>query len=219
MNRKTNVFIFTGVSGAGKSVYLKMILDLFHEFLYPPISDTTRGPRESDALSVKKYNYDSPEEFQEMIDKNLLFEWEKNADGFYGTRKSEIEKAMGEGMDIILDFGVAGTVDLVRRQATGEEFFKNLNLVPIFFWREFCPTEDLEGEKGEVFFEYLTNLLQTDNPDYTPERILGRVKKAQKDLLFAKNNIEIFDLVENRTGNFDIAMSQLKPIFERYKRL
>jgi len=103
-NHKPLIIIITGPSGVGKTTLLK---SLPSEDFYFSVSHTTRAPRKGE-IDGKDYYFVSKEKFLEMIEKNEFLEWVKVFDTYYGTAKSEIEKAFSQNKHLILDIEVIG---------------------------------------------------------------------------------------------------------------
>jgi len=110
---KGKLVILSAPSGSGKSTIIKRILDknLPLEF---SISATSRPPRRNEKNGVE-YFFLTPDEFKERINKGCFIEFEEvYPDRFYGTLKSEVEKKLAEGKNIILDVDVAGGLNIKK---------------------------------------------------------------------------------------------------------
>jgi guanylate kinase len=153
--------ILSAPSGSGKSTIIKHILDknLPLEF---SISATSRPPRGNEKDGVE-YFFLSPDEFKEKINKGCFIEYEEvYPDRFYGTLKSEVEKKLAEGRNIILDVDVAGGLNI--KKMYGE------NALLIFI----CPPS----------IEELKKRLEMRGTD-PPEVIADRISKADYELSLA----------------------------------
>jgi len=107
------LLILSAPSGSGKSTIINRILDkkLPLEF---SISATSRQPRRNEKDGVE-YFFISPELFREKINESCFIEYEEvYTDCFYGTLKSEVEKKLSEGKNIILDVDVAGGLNIKK---------------------------------------------------------------------------------------------------------
>jgi len=110
---KGKLIILSAPSGSGKSTIIQYILgqNLPVEF---SVSATSRAPRGNEKNGVEYY-FLSPEEFRKKINENCFIEYEEvYPDRFYGTLKSEIEKKIDEGRNIILDVDVAGGLNIKK---------------------------------------------------------------------------------------------------------
>lgn len=104
---KGKLVILSAPSGSGKSTIIKHILEkgLPLEF---SVSATSRPPRGNEKNGVE-YFFLTPEAFKEKIKENSFIEYEEvYPDRFYGTLKSEVEKQLTDGKNVILDVDVAG---------------------------------------------------------------------------------------------------------------
>lgn len=111
---KGKLIILSAPSGSGKSTIINHILGerLPMEF---SISATSRLPRGKEKNGVEYY-FLTPEEFRERIKKGDFLEYEEvYPDRFYGTLRSEIEKKLEEGKNIILDVDVAGGLNIKKQ--------------------------------------------------------------------------------------------------------
>ncbi len=109
------VFIITGPSGVGKSTIIKLLLNSLPNVHFS-VSYTTRPPRPNEENGVDYY-FVSREEFESMIKKDKFLEWAEVHDFLYGTSFTEVEKAFGEGKDLILDVDIQGA-NAIKRKMT-----------------------------------------------------------------------------------------------------
>lgn len=100
------MIIISGPSGAGKSSLCK---EAFLQIpnLYFSVSSTTRERREGEKNGVH-YNFISVEAFESGIKNNEFLEWAKVHNNYYGTPKSEVDRANREGKIIIFDIDIVG---------------------------------------------------------------------------------------------------------------
>lgn len=98
------IIVITGPSGAGKTSLLKYLPS---EEFYFSVSHTTRPPRKGE-IDGKDYYFISREKFLEMIKKGEFLEWVEVFGTYYGTAKSEIERAFSQGKHLVLDIEVVG---------------------------------------------------------------------------------------------------------------
>jgi len=100
------LFVVSGPSGSGKTTLVTRILSTVENLSFC-VSYTTRPIREGE-VDGKHYRFVSKEKFQNMIDRDLFTERAEVHGHFYGTPKSDIEKGIKTGVDIILDIDVQG---------------------------------------------------------------------------------------------------------------
>lgn len=152
------ILVISGPSGAGKSSILKILPE---EEFYFSVSHTTRSPRPGE-VHGKDYYFVSKNEFLKMIEENAFLEWVKAHDTYYGTAKSEIEKAFSQGKHLVLDIEVIGASRL-------KNFF---------------------GKEAVFIFIAPPSLKELENRLYergteSEEKIKKRLERARKEILFA----------------------------------
>ena len=100
------MIIISGPSGAGKSSLCKEAFARIPN-LYFSISSTTREMRKGEKNGVH-YNFISVERFLSGIENDEFLEWAKVHNNYYGTPKSEVDRANREGKIIIFDIDIVG---------------------------------------------------------------------------------------------------------------
>ncbi len=159
MNGK--LIIFSAPSGSGKSTIINYLLKQGLNLQFS-ISATSREPRGTEKNGIEYY-FLSPEEFKERISKGEFLEYEEVYENrFYGTLKSEVERILNEGNNVILDVDVVGGCSI-------KKFYGNKAL-SIFIQ---APS-----------IEELRKRLEDRNTD-SPETIEKRIEKAKFELGFA----------------------------------
>ena len=153
-----------------KSLSLSIINYLLKQNLHLrfSISATSRAPRGTEKDGVEYY-FLSPDEFRARIAAGDFLEYEEvYTDKFYGTLKSEVERILAEGDNVIFDVDVVGG----------------------------CNIKNYYGKRALSLFiqppsiEELRHRLNTRGTD-APEVIESRIAKAEYELSFAP----IFDVV------------------------
>lgn len=113
MSNKGKLIIFSAPSGSGKTTLVKHLREVMPELEFS-VSATSRQPREGEVNGVD-YHFISPDTFREKIQQQDFLEWEEvYVDKYYGTLKSEVDKALAEGRHIILDVDVKGGINIKR---------------------------------------------------------------------------------------------------------
>ncbi|HVN57518.1 MAG TPA: guanylate kinase [Bacteroidales bacterium] len=103
--------IISAPSGAGKTTIVRHLLNcnLGLEF---SVSATTRQKRDNET-DGRDYYFMSVEKFREMIGKDGFVEWQEvYTDNFYGTPRSEIERILSKGGNVLFDVDVMGGINL-----------------------------------------------------------------------------------------------------------
>lgn len=154
--------IFSAPSGSGKSTIINFLLTQGLN-LHFSISATSRVPRGNEKQGVEYY-FLSPEEFKTKIAAGEFLEYEEvYADKYYGTLKSEVERILDNGNNVVFDVDVVGG----------------------------CNIKQYYGERALSLFiqppgiEILRNRLEGRGTD-TPEVIESRLAKAEFEMTFAK---------------------------------
>ncbi len=157
----SKLIIFSAPSGSGKSTIINFLLKQ-NLNLYFSISATSRPPRGTEQNGVE-YFFLTPEEFKQHIANNDFLEYEEvYPNRFYGTLKTQVEKQLSAGQNIIFDVDVVGG----------------------------CNIKKFYGDRALSLFiqppsiDELRNRLQKRGTD-SPEIIANRVAKAEFELTFA----------------------------------
>ena len=169
------LIIFSAPSGSGKSTIINFLLQHPELKLSFSISATSRPPRGTEKDGVEYY-FLSPDEFRSRIEKGDFLEYEEvYKDRFYGTLKSEVERLLKAGRNVVLDVDVVGGVNIKK----------------------------IYGERAKSIFIQppgLTELrkrLEGRGTD-SPEVIENRLQKAEYELSFAPkfDTVIVNDLLE-----------------------
>ena len=136
---KGKVIIFSAPSGSGKSTVINWLMQSHPELkLAFSVSCTSRKPRGQERDGVE-YFFVTPEEFRRRIARGEFLEYEEvYADRFYGTLRSQVEKQLAAGENVVLDVDVkggcnikeiygAGALSLFIQPPSVEELRKRLN--------------------------------------------------------------------------------------------
>ena len=107
------LIIFSAPSGTGKSTIISWLMKEHKELnLTFSISCTSRAPRGTEQNGVE-YFFLSPEEFRTRIEDDEFLEYEEvYTDRFYGTLKSQVEKQLEAGQNVVFDVDVKGGVNI-----------------------------------------------------------------------------------------------------------
>lgn len=156
------LIIFSAPSGAGKTTIVHHLLGKLPRQLAFSISATTREKRPEE-VDGKDYYFVSKEEFLHRIAQKEFVEFEEvYRDTFHGTLRSEIERIWSHGKHIIFDIDVEGGMHLKRKYGS--------RALAIF----------VQPPSFDVLVDRLTGR-GTDKP----EKLLERIEKAKKELLYA----------------------------------
>lgn len=106
MDNNGMLIVISGFSGVGKGTVIQLVLDALPNLRFS-ISCTTRNPRAGEEDGVN-YFFLSEQEFEDKIANGEFVEYTKTFTNYYGTLKSEIDKPLSKGVDILLELNVVG---------------------------------------------------------------------------------------------------------------
>lgn len=104
--KRGTFFVLSGPSGSGKGTVLKEVLRKSDRIVYS-VSATSRSPRAGEVDGINYY-FKSREEFETLIKADAFIEYTETYGNYYGTLKSEVEKAIVNGKNIILEIDPVG---------------------------------------------------------------------------------------------------------------
>lgn len=104
--RKGMLIVISGPSGVGKGTLCKRLFQK-HPNLRFSVSATTRAPREHEQDGVQ-YFFVTNKTFDQLIELDAFIEYAGVHQNRYGTLRSEVEPALEEGYDVLLDVDVQG---------------------------------------------------------------------------------------------------------------
>ncbi len=107
-----NLICVSAPSGSGKTTLCKHVRKLNSELVWS-ISYTTRSPR-ADEVDGEDYNFISKKEFIFLRDSGQFAEWENVHGQYYGTIKSELDKAIINDKIVLLELDVNGTMSILK---------------------------------------------------------------------------------------------------------
>ncbi len=178
------LFVISGSSGVGKGTIIKEFLKKNPDFKLS-ISCTTRPmrPGEKDGES---YYFISREEFKQGIENGDFIEWAEFSNNYYGTRKSNIQKALKTGENLILEIETRGALQVKNKIPQAVLIF----IAPPSFEEL---KKRLEGRQTEA-----------------PEVIQTRLGQAERENKESKNYdyIIINDKIPNAVKNLEEIISQ-----------
>jgi len=115
------LFVLSAPSGAGKSSICRELRKLNPD-LYESTSYTTRPMRAGEAEGVD-YHFVDRKQFEQMAAAGAFVEWAEVHGNCYGTARTTLEQASGEGRDILLDIDVQGAEQLRASDVDGVFIF------------------------------------------------------------------------------------------------
>jgi guanylate kinase len=162
LSKNPKLIVISAPSGTGKTSVIKEILKRNSDKLIFSVSATTRKKRANEIDGVDYY-FLSVDEFKKKIENDEFIEWEQIYGDYYGTPKSEIERAIREGKNILFELDVNGSLKLKKMYPDAVLIF----IVP--------PS-----------IEELENRLRKRNTE-TPESFQKRIDRAKMELELSKH--------------------------------
>ncbi len=104
---KGKLFVFAAPSGAGKTTLVHADVTKHQERLRFSISYTTRKPRRNEADGVD-YLFVDKDEFVRLRDAGEMLEYASVFDNYYATSRSQVERHLAGGHDVILEIDWQG---------------------------------------------------------------------------------------------------------------
>jgi len=106
------VIIFSAPSGSGKSTIIGRLMSHKELNMAFSISCTSRQPRGTELNGVE-YFFLTPGEFRQKIADGEFLEYEEvYKDRYYGTLKSQVERQLEAGDNVVLDVDVKGACNI-----------------------------------------------------------------------------------------------------------
>lgn len=106
------LIVVSGPSGSGKGEITRRLRDS-GEFEFS-VSATTRAPRFDEKDGVA-YHFISKEKFENDIKDGKFLEYTEYVNNYYGTYLSQVEKALSNGINIILEIEVLGAKQIKEK--------------------------------------------------------------------------------------------------------
>ena len=155
------LIIFSAPSGAGKSTLVRYLLSQGLHIQFS-VSATSRQPRGEEKDGVEYY-FLTPEEFRKRIANNEFLEYEEvYTDKYYGTLKSEVDRILAEGTNVVFDVDCVGGLNI--KKIYGEQALSIFVMPPSV--------------------EVLRERLEKRGTD-SPQVIESRLAKAEYEMSFA----------------------------------
>jgi len=99
------LLVLSGPGGVGKSTVAKKLRET--DDFWVSVSATTRKPRVNE-VHGKDYYFVSDEEFSTMITNDEFLEWAEFAGNRYGTPQKQVEEAIRQGRNVLLEIEISG---------------------------------------------------------------------------------------------------------------
>ena len=102
--------VVSSPSGGGKGTLIRRVLKTVPNLGYS-VSFTTRAARAGE-IDGRDYFFVSEEKFKEMAEAGAFLEYAQVHGNLYGTSRSQVERELSEGHDIILEIDVQGATSV-----------------------------------------------------------------------------------------------------------
>jgi guanylate kinase len=99
------LLVLSGPGGVGKSTVAKKLRE--RDEFWVSVSATTRAPR-SNEIEGRDYFFVSDAQFTSMINNDEFLEWAEFAGNRYGTPQLQVEDALRQGQNVLLEIEIAG---------------------------------------------------------------------------------------------------------------
>jgi guanylate kinase len=200
----STLFIVSAPSGSGKSTLVGHLLEEVEDLRFS-VSYTTRAPRGKE-VGGREYNFVSRDEFEQRIKNHEFLEWAEVFGNYYGTHKSELQKAEAEGKDLVLDIDVQGAGQLVKNYPAGVSIFILAPSRQILEQRLRARSQDSEEVIQRRLKEAAQEIRKYLNYDYV---LVNREVRASVD-----NLKSIVQAVRSRRDRME---QEIRPILESFE--
>lgn len=119
--KQGRIIIISGPSGVGKGTVLREVMRRRPELRFS-VSATTRPIRPSETDGVNYY-FITKETFEQMIEANELLEYATYAGNYYGTPEIPLNKALAQGISVVLEIEVQGALKVIERRPDAISIF------------------------------------------------------------------------------------------------
>ena len=190
MNRRGNLIVVSGPSGAGKDTVVSRLFESYDGGdIHLSVSATTRAPRPGEEEGINYY-FMTKDDFMAKASEDGFLEWATFCDNCYGTPRDKVTEQLENGVDVILVIEVQGAMQV-------KKMYPDASLVFVL-----CPSFEVQRQR----------LIGRNTESI--EVIEQRIATARREVEFAMH----YDYVLiNR--DIDVTASELKTIImsERYK--
>jgi guanylate kinase len=192
-------FIISGFSGAGKGTVLKEVFLRLPELRFS-VSATSRQKRAGE-IDGEHYHFMSEAGFEKLIAEGAFLEHTKTFGYYYGTLKSEMEKPISQGYDVVFDINVVGAKKIKEQYPEAVSVFITPPTLADLKTRLLCRNSENEETLNRRIREAESEILEMENYDYI---LVNDDVKACADALTAiiksarhqtKRNTEIIKLL------------------------
>jgi len=173
-----SILVISAPSGAGKSTLVKRLIASLPDLAFC-VSHTTRPPREGEKEG-RDYFFVTRRRFERMIAEGGFIEWAEVFGHLYGTSKAQLEKALADGRDVLLDIDVQGHQQVRKRLPEALSVF----VLPPSFQELKRRLAARHSDSPQVVERRLAAARQEIShwPEYDYLVVNGRLSRATQDL-------------------------------------
>ncbi len=107
------LIVISGPAGSGKGTVVKLLREMIPEIGFS-VSATTRAPRPGEEDGVHYY-FMSRDDFEESLARGEILEHTVYCGNYYGTLRSEADRVLSQGHDLILEIETDGAMQVKRQ--------------------------------------------------------------------------------------------------------
>ena len=200
----TTVFIISAPSGSGKSTLVGKLMKCIPDLRFS-VSYTTRLPRGQER-DGQEYHFISRTEFEERLAKDEFLEWAEVFGNYYGTHRSELERAAKAEADLVLDIDVQGARQLKGKIPHAVSIFILPPSRQVLEERLRTRSQDTETVIGRRLEEAAEEIRNYSQYDYV---LVNREVQASTDNLAA--------IVRSVRSRRDRMEQEIRPILETFE--
>jgi guanylate kinase len=200
----TTVFIISAPSGSGKSTLVGKLMKCIPDLRFS-VSYTTRLPRGQER-DGQEYHFISRTEFEERLAKDEFLEWAEVFGNYYGTHRSELERAATAEADLVLDIDVQGARQLKGKIPHAVSIFILPPSRQVLEERLRTRSQDAETVIGRRLEEAAEEIRNYSQYDYV---LVNREVQASTDNLAA--------IVRSVRSRRDRMEQEIRPILETFE--
>ncbi len=200
----TTVFIVSAPSGSGKSTLTRELIARVPGLRFS-VSYTTRQPRGQERHG-RDYFFATRPEFEARIHGGEFLEYAEVFGNYYGTHAAEFDRAMDEGVDLLLDIDVQGARQLKKRIPEAVSIFVLAPSRQVLEQRLRARSQDSEAVIERRLRDAAEEIRNYSQYDYL---VVNREVEASVSTLVA--------IVKATRSRRDRMEEQIRPILETFK--
>lgn len=161
--KKGIILVLSGPSGVGKGTISGAIRSN-HSNIELSVSATTRSPREGEIDGVHYYFIDQAK-FDALVEANEFVEYVRKYNSSYGTLKTELNRIMNGGHNVLLDIEPIGAMNIKRMYPEAVMIFvipRSFDALKDRLWKRGSETPETFERRNADFIKELNTADQYD---------------------------------------------------------